>query len=68
MWSLHPAYSPSTAKKIDPAPRCWADGSFRDSDGLKVGIECSAIADAVLGLCKRHAREILGRVEALAST
>lgn len=68
MWTRHPGFAPTT---VAPAPRrCWADGSFRKTEtaGVEVGIECSALGEAALGLCKRHALEILGRIESLIST
>lgn len=43
-------------------PRCWADGS----SGLSIDrpVECQALGTERLGLCARHAEEILGGLEA----
>lgn len=43
-------------------PRCWADGS----SGLSIDrpVECQALGTERLGLCARHAEEILGGPDA----
>lgn len=68
MFTNHPMFNPlppSTARQTI-VPRCWADGSTWKA-GIKPS-ECMAIGDAALGLCKKHALEILGREECLATT
>lgn len=42
-------------------PRCWADGS----SGLSIDrpVECQALGTERLGLCARHAEEILGGLD-----
>lgn len=41
-------------------PRCWADGASMTN--LDRPIECQALGTDCLGLCPRHAAEILGDI------
>lgn len=66
MFANHPMYNPVDLPPTPVVLRCWADNSPWKA-GVKPS-ECMAIGDAALGLCKRHALEILGRELSLVTT
>lgn len=40
--------------------RCWADSNSILTNPRALSVECQAVGDGPLGLCERHATEILG--------